>query len=139
MFLEGGESNHSNDRGGHTKFGITQKLYDKHRDKYKKPHASVAGLTTGGARLVYREEFYKPVEYCDNIERHYNYFDMCVNSGYRNYKKMQIENPADIYKYRKDFFSKIAENDSSQKVFLRGWLNRLDVIKTYFETGLKIV
>lgn len=70
---EGGESNDSNDRGGHTKFGISQTSY---------PHIDITHLTIEQATEIYRKDFWHRCR-CDDmpplIAR--AAFDAAVNMG----------------------------------------------------------
>lgn len=134
--LEGGLSNNSADKGGKTNYGISTPLFNQVKDKYDLSD-SVEDMTIDDAKTIYFEEFYKPVYAVGYKESHYLYFDICVNSGYGNYKKCRSksdpDNPQTIYDWREQFYNEIVENDSTQDRFLKGWLNRLDRIKTYFK------
>ncbi len=132
LFVEGEESKHKNDRGGHTKYGITQYLYNRIQDKQKLPRQSVSELTIEAAKEIYKKEFFAVVTPLQDKERYYNYFDMCVNSGQGNYSKLVAANPPNVYQWRRDFFDRIVENDLTQKCNLKGWYNRLAKIKNYF-------
>jgi lysozyme family protein len=82
--LEGGFSNHPNDRGGVTKYGITLTLYQK----IVNPNATASDLqaiSSNDARQFYKAQFF----YKNKIEQLPEgiwdiVFDMCVNHGPKN-------------------------------------------------------
>lgn len=126
---EGGYSNHKNDKGGKTKYGITEKLarslgykgemidmpkevaekyygdlYDRVKDKHK--------LGNEGTAIA---------------------FDLAVNSGEGRVKDMiksTGDDPEAMYSWRKDYYNRIVEKNPSQNVFLKGWHNRIDNLKS---------
>jgi hypothetical protein len=134
--LEGGLSNDSADRGGRTKYGVSTPLFNQVKDKYSINYL-IEQLTIEDAKKIYEGEFFKPIRLVDNKEAYYLYFDLCVNSGFGNYKKCygiaDSNKPETIYKWREQFFKDIVNKDPTQKRFLKGWLNRLSRIKQYFK------
>lgn len=140
MDLEGGEkfTNRKADKGGATKYGITQYLLNSIALRDKSTPLQVQDLTEDQAKEIYHDEFYKKVKSFSNSEVHYNYFDMCVNSGYSNYKNMlnrlkhkgQEDSLASIYDYRENYYKQIPNQHD-----IKGWFNRLDKIKKYFKKG----
>lgn len=79
---EGGYSNHSNDRGGATNFGITQKTYDTWRTKNKFKKQSVKNITRQEIDLIYYSMYWEPSK-CDILPNKIDclIFDIAVNSG----------------------------------------------------------
>ena len=70
---EGGYSNHPNDPGGETKYGISKRAY---------PHLDIADLTLDDAKAIYQRDYWNKVrgdELPDAIA--VNVFDMAVNHG----------------------------------------------------------
>jgi len=62
LTLEGkGFSDHPSDKGGKTRYGITQAVYDHYRDKIKLPHQSVNAISTNEVKDIYRNSYYKDV------------------------------------------------------------------------------
>lgn len=64
--LEGGESNHPDDRGGHTFHGFTQELYDAWRKKSGLDTRPVTQITRAEERRIALEEFWLPCK-CDQL------------------------------------------------------------------------
>jgi lysozyme family protein len=78
---EGGYSNHPNDSGGPTKFGITIADYRK----YIKPNATAAdvqAMNVHEAKTIYRQQYWN-AQRCDELPAGIDYvvFDYGVNSG----------------------------------------------------------
>lgn len=142
---EGGFVDDPVDRGGATKFGITQKTLQSARGG-KVSKEDVKGLTKAEAGDIYREEFYiKPKidQLPDSIKE--QVFDFAVNSGPGNaikaiqklagvkadgvigpqtIKAVEEVRPSDILTARLEFFARIVERDPKQAKFLRGWNKR---------------
>ncbi len=55
---EGGFSNHKNDRGGRTNFGISQIAMDEYTRKRNLPHKDVKYITKDEAAKIYYEDYY---------------------------------------------------------------------------------
>lgn len=155
---EGGVSNHKNDRGGLTFRGITQKVYDDYRKSIGKPQRPVTEIDDSELKEVYFQYWKrgscdylpKPLDVI--------HFDSCVNHGHLNANKILqrtlgvgedgiigkqtlsalhediaaigIEEVCLAYlRERKAFYENIVKNRPSQKVFARGWANRIDSLR----------
>ena len=134
MRLEGGFVNNPSDHGGATKYGITQSLLDavQYVDTEE-----VKDLTLPQAKTIYLREFYNPIVKILDVEsltakQEYAYFDLAVNSGIRAAGKA-YDSGQEIFAYRTALYQKIVAANPSQKVFLRGWLNRLTRIQNEFD------
>ena len=57
--FEGGLSNHTNDRGGTTKFGISKKSY---------PNLDISNLTLEQAKDIYKRDYWQPYPYKDIVD-----------------------------------------------------------------------
>lgn len=163
--IEGGYSNHKADRGGATNFGVTQAVYDAYRSKRGRAKQSVAMIAYDEVSEIYRNSYWRPVfgdvlpNGVDLVV-----FDAAVNHGVVQASKflqralgvsddgivgqetvsaahkddisgMTQHVIADILDQRRDFYERLAEKDASQKVFLKGWLNR--VAKLAKEVGIR--
>ena len=140
--LEGGDSNHPSDRGGLTRFGISQAAF---------PHVDIAGLTRANAIELYRQ-FYWDANRCGELPPALAVilFDGAVQHRHGVAAKLLQQSlgvPADgdigpltiaaarragvveaVTQYmarRAELYSYIVTANSSQSVFLKGWYVRL--------------
>jgi len=144
--LEGGYVNDPADRGGETKFGISQKSY---------PKLNIKNLTLNQAAAIYKQDYWDICQ-CDDMpaEVAVIVFDAAVNHGARRASMFlqQLVNSkmdgvigdktlASLRKYlsrrtvdgvvvkylsiRAQFYHDIVVGDSSQAKFLKGWFTRL--------------
>lgn len=80
--FEGGESDVVGDRGGHTKWGVTQRTYDAWRTTTGESRQSVALMTTLEMRTIYHEDFWDAIHGDElPIPLALVVFDMAVNSN----------------------------------------------------------
>lgn len=158
--FEGRYSNHLNDKGGATNFGITQKVYDEYTATKNLQLNSVTMITDGEVKEIYFCKYWYDGN-C-NLIRHPKvavlHFDSCVNHGIGRAAKF-LQEAVDvkvdgvigkvtleavnkykeqglIYRYleiREEFYHRIAEKNPSQKVFLKGWLNRIEILKSVLD------
>ena len=158
---EGGFVNHPADRGGATKYGITQKTLSDYigRDALR---SEVEGLSEEVARDIYERNYYVGIR-IDRLPEMIQpfIFDCAVNHGPRRAIKFvqSVCNQAgytpplsvdgamgpntrkgaewaamemgDVFleallEERRNFYRLIVERRPSQKVFLAGWMNRVD-------------
>lgn len=124
MTLEGKEfTNNKYDRGGKTKFGITEKAWG----------GPVENLTIEQAQTFFKKEHYVKVKKFFDKETHYNYFDLSVNSGHSIYIKA-LQSVEEIYDFRKKWFQHCSTLPDQMKN-LKGWLNRLSRIQSHFNAN----
>ena len=152
---EGGYSDNPADRGGPTKYGISQKNH---------PEEDIKNMTIERAGEIYRSDYWNPVR-GDDLPAGVDYvvFDSAVNHGPKNAGKflqkaanrlmagltvdgiignktldMVKSNGAilitDILRERDIFYSKIVANDPTQERFARGWQNRLSQVAVNVRT-----
>jgi lysozyme family protein len=151
---EGGFVNNSADRGGATKYGITQGTLAAWR-KAPVSVAQVQALTEEEARKIYRANYFAGIDGVTDSKVLGFLFDYSVNSGPRRAVKalqtvlgvtpdgdfgpaskaaLARVKQADLYGplicERLDFYLRIIANDPSQVVFAAGWANR---IKPFWE------
>ncbi|MBV2125755.1 MAG: peptidoglycan-binding protein [Candidatus Thiodiazotropha sp. (ex Ctena orbiculata)] len=141
LAMEGGFVNDPNDRGGLTKFGISQKSF---------PDLDIENLTREQAEVIYREKYWNLVR-CNELPGAYAValFGAAVNHGqFQAVRLMQqalrvktdgINGPitqsaarrqggAGLIRFlaiRARFYTDITLADSSQARFLNGWFRRL--------------
>jgi lysozyme family protein len=135
---EAGYSNHPADRGGPTKYGITQATLSSWRG-YAVPPAEVETLTIPEARQIYRAVFFRGLEGVTDPKVLEFLFDYAVNSGTgRAVKALMVVLGAQklgtvdqaklfwpLICERLDNFLRIIGNDHSQAIFATGWANRI--------------
>lgn len=136
------------DRGGETKFGIAQKA---------NPEIYVRDLTLQDAMEVYYEKYWLRGA-CDMLPYPLTiiHFDGCVNHGIGRAKKFlqqavgveadgvigaqtleaihsldQQEIIDAISQIRTNFYNSIVQRDSSQKIFLKGWMRRIQEVTDF--------
>lgn len=150
---EGGLSNHPNDRGGITKFGISRRAH---------PHLSITdikNLTWNQAQDIYYREYWQaagchllPWPLCLVV------FDHSVMSGVTSAVRMlqralgatvdgkigpetlsKVKQPlliaSDIVSRREAVFKRLAKVRPKNAAFLKGWLNRSQALLTESKKG----
>jgi len=144
LIREGGSrfTDNADDRGGATKYGISQRAY---------PNLDIANLTEDQARAIYKQDYWDRVS-GDNLKSQAvaeNIFDTAVNMGTTTATKLvqltldvgvdgkfgadtlKAVNAVDEKEFLTEFtlakvarYAAICNKDRSQAKFLLGWLNR---------------
>ena len=153
MSLEGGYVDHAVDKGGRTKYGITESRY---------PDEDIEGLTKDRAKMLYLEDFWLKYSINDLPDLYrLLIMDMYVNHSPRGValivqrsinskagrdvlsvdgifgektKRALMSYRPELFRimaFRVDYYHRIIKNDPSQKVFYVGWINRC--LKLYAE------
>lgn len=147
IYHEGGYSNHAEDRGGETKYGISNRSY---------PHLDIKNITLDQARQIYYCDFWIKGEYEQIIDEcvSIKLFEISINTGtvqannliqraLRSTGKSVVEDgiigqitlkainevdPTDLLAALKSeaagYYRLLAQANPSQKQFITGWLNR---------------
>lgn len=149
--LEGGESNHESDKGGHTNAGVTQGAYDAFRSSKSQPKRSVEYITDAEISEFYRDGYWLVAGYGlpDPLDFIVFQFGVVAGPG-RSVKILQavleIEEDGICGPVTKDaakrsnvkctceehvqaqnaYFDAIVDKDPTQEVFINGWHNRVD-------------
>jgi hypothetical protein len=154
---EGGYSNHPNDRGGQTNYGITQSTLNdaKKLGIIDNNVSSVKDLTLDDAKKIYKEMYWDKIN-GDALPADLSIalFDTAVNMGdktsvkmlqeilgvtqdgiigpqtlaaIQNYNGNLVDNFLDAREARYETIAK----QPSQGVFLKGWLNRVRTLRDY--------
>lgn len=152
---EGGYVNHKDDKGGPTKFGITERLARSYGYE-----GDMRDLTKDEAKSIYKQEFWDKLKLgrLKNKNMREFIFDAAVNHGHswgiriaqRAYNALNVKtivedgrigpqtiNALNKEEYQQDLcfwylivrgklFYDIAKGNYSQKSFIRGWGNRLE-------------
>jgi lysozyme family protein len=157
---EGGYSNHPNDRGGQTNYGITQSTLNdaKKLGIIDNTINSVKDLTLDDAQKIYKEMYWDKINgNALPTDLSIALFDTAVNMGDKTSVKMlqgilgvtqdgiigpqtlaAIQNyngnlVDDFLNAREARYETIAKQPS-QGVFLKGWLNRVSTLRDYIGT-----
>jgi lysozyme family protein len=162
---EGGYTNHPSDRGGPTNKGILQREYDQYRRDNGLPSADVRDILNTEVTDIYLHDYWLagrcdrmpwPVSLA--------HFDACVNTGLAQAAKflqrtvgtrddsligpltlgaltatLERESPsvlaARLARQRVAFYRQLAKRDPEQRVFLQGWLNRVEKLEATLGIG----
>jgi len=157
---EGGYVDHPADPGGRTNKGVTQKVYDDWRARQDLPPRHVESIEDSEVYAIYETGYWIPPR-CELLQRQLDLvqFDTAVNMGVgRAIRLLQraagcsvdghfgpettrvvgaCDVGATIAAYceaREAFYRNLAERRPKSKIFLRGWLNRLNALRS--EIGL---
>ena len=141
-------TNHPNDKGGPTKWGITLATLSSYRKK-QCTAKDVEELTRQEAKAIYSSIYAEPFSFCKDMEIHELLIDSAVNHGVGNAAKLLqraigVEDDGSIgpktkmaviayrgslfnavFAERLTFYGRIVKNNPSQSVFIEGWMNRM--------------
>lgn len=136
---EGGYSNHPNDSGGETNKGITHKTYDAYRKSQNLRVRSVKFITNKEVEDIYYNQYYKAsgADKIKDPKLAAVVFDTSVNMGIGRAKTILNQSNGDVSRYldlRLEKYKEFAEAKPSQKVFLKGWNNRVNDLKNYINS-----
>lgn len=119
MEFEGGYVNDPTDKGGATKYGISQKSY---------PDENIASLTIERAKELYLRDYWG-VAGCDDLTYPWDVvvFDTAVHVGPETAKLIARHSASwqDVLFHRARRYVQIVGKNPSQIKFLRGWMNRV--------------
>lgn len=135
---EGGFSNHPNDNGGATNYGITEATYRAYKGDSS---ADVRNITKEEVQDIYYKNYYQASgaeQYAKNGDSAYAFavFDAAVNHGVGAAQKMDSQAGGDVDKFmevRKQKYINIVANNSSQQVFAKGWQNRWNSVYSFID------
>jgi lysozyme family protein len=150
--LEGGYVNHKNDRGGCTNKGVTLNTFKQYYG-LGLDCDDLKNITEEQVENIYKKGYWDPCwgDKIQNTRIAQLLVDWAINSGVKTaIKGIQTIVGVDVDGYmgpmtvgainnyppkelfeklkaaRKNFYLSIVEKDNTQKVFLNGWLNRLE-------------
>ena len=139
---EGGYSNDSRDKGGKTKWGISQRAH---------PSVDIENLTATEAEMIYLKEYWNPLYIKIEERLSTRLFDVGVNIGVKKAIRI-LQNALNLYfdadlktdgQFGSNTLKSIKENDQksiysmfvfevsnyyaglNNETYLKGWLNRL--------------
>lgn len=153
---EGGYSDNPADHGGATDYGITQGTYDNYRSTHGMPLQPVNSITFTEVQMIYNINYWLPT-LCASLPQPVDLcvFDTAVNSGPQRAVKMlqqavgveqdgligpgtlaatnaltPLAVATQFCDEREAYVRGIAASQPSQQMFLNGWLNRVDALRT---------
>lgn len=153
---EGGYVDHPNDPGGKTNKGVTQAVYDAWRTASRLPKRSVRDIEHAEVEAIYRANYWAAAK-CDLLSSPLDLvqFDTAVNMGVGRavrflqtsvgttvdggfgpgtQKAVDAADPAKVVvaycNERERYYRALCEKNSKLAVFLKGWLNRLNSLRT---------
>lgn len=135
---EGGYVNNPNDKGGATNKGITQGTYNSWLISKGQQRKDVKFISQSEVEEIYYKNYWLKAG-CQNMSKKFAVlsFDTAVNMGVGRVREFL---QAADYKYPEKFIKarevKYREFASygNQKIFLQGWLNRLNALASFVET-----
>lgn len=135
---EGGYVNNPNDKGGATNKGITQGTYNSWLISQGQQRKDVKFISQSEVEEIYYKNYWLKAG-CQNMSKKFAVlsFDTAVNMGVGRVREFL---QAADYKYPEKFIkareAKYKEFASygNQKIFLQGWLNRLNALASFVET-----
>lgn len=134
---EGGYTNNPNDLGGATNMGITQATYNQWLYNKQRPLKDVKGITPKEVEEIYYKEYWMRSG-CNDMSPKFAVlvFDTAVNMGLNRAKEFlkaaEYKSPEKFIEAREEKYREFARY-GGQHVFLKGWLNRLNDLKTFVE------
>ena len=153
---EGGFVDHPDDPGGRTNRGVTQRVYNQWRVHHGLPPRDVRQIGDAEVHAIYEEDYWLPPR-SDLLRRKLDLvqFDTAVNMGVgRAMRLLQgavgsavdgafgplthqaaagCDLAATIPAYchaREAYYRRLAERRPRLRVFLRGWMNRLNALRS---------
>ena len=161
---EGGYVNHPADPGGATNKGVTQKVYSDWLRRHGRADADVRNLSDADMAAIYEDGYWTPA-HCQELPSPLDQvqFDTAVNMGVGRAVRFlqeavgaavdggfgsgtrqcveQADSAAALGRYldiRERFYRNLVDDKPDLGVFLKGWLNRLNALRSVV-TGLESV
>jgi hypothetical protein len=125
MKHEGGYSNHPKDRGGATKYGITQSTYSRWLKDYGKPWKHVSRITKEEAKSIYFKRYYTAIGAHKIVDDRFAYsaFDTAVLFGVNHARKLIVASNYDTNALKRKRIV-LHRSNPNQSVFRKGWEKR---------------
>lgn len=135
---EGGYVNNPNDKGGATNKGITQNTYNTWLKAHGLASRDVRLITNDEVEQIYFKNYWLKAG-CDKMSPKFAVlaFDTAVNMGLARVnqflKAAEWKYPEKFIVAREAKYREFAQY-GNQKIFLNGWLNRLNDLKKFITT-----
>lgn len=134
---EGGYANNPNDKGGATNKGITQNTYNNWLKTQGLTSKDIKNISNEEIEQIYYKNYWLAAG-CNKMDKVFAIlvFDTAVNMGFGRAKEFlqtaEWKYPEKFIKARKDKYQEFAQY-GNQRIFLRGWLNRLADLEKYIK------
>ena len=135
---EGGYVNNPNDKGGATNKGITQGTYNSWLISKGQQRKDVKFISQSEVEEIYYKNYWLKAG-CQNMSKKFAVlvFDTAVNMGVGRVREFlqaaDYKHPEKFIKAREAKYREFASY-GNQKIFLQGWLNRLNALASFVET-----
>ena len=135
---EGGYVNNPSDKGGATNMGITQYTYNSWLKALGLAKRDVKYITRSEVEQIYYKNYWRKAG-CHNMSPKFAVlaFDTAVNMGLARVKQFlrfaEWKYPEKFIQAREAKYREFAKY-GNQKIFLNGWLNRLNALKVELES-----
>lgn len=135
---EGGYVNNPNDKGGATNKGITQGTYNSWLVSQGKQRKDVKFISPAEVEEIYYKRYWLAAK-CNEMSKIFAIicFDTAVNMGVGRVQQfLKIAQWKDVDKFLDAREMKYREFaiSGNQKIFLKGWLNRLNDLRKFIKT-----
>ena len=142
FIFEGGYSDTKHDKGGKTKYGVTEKTWKAFGAKVNPNIKNVADISKEDAKKVYREQYYKNTAAAkvSDPRAAYVLFDSNVLLGPPRTKMLWRQSGENVEKFlelRQKFHDSRVVKDSTQATHIKGWTNRVEDIKSMVSRGIQ--
>ncbi len=130
---EGGYVNNKDDKGGATNYGITQNTYNNWLTAQNLQPKDVKYITDSEVEKIYYNNYWLKAG-CDKMSPEFALlaFDTAVNMGISRVKQFmkaaQWKYPEKFIAARREKYKEFSQY-GNQKIFLKGWLNRLNALE----------
>lgn len=135
---EGGYVNNKYDKGGATNKGITQYTYNNWLKSFGLAKRDVKNISQNEVEQIYYTNYWLKAK-CGTMSEKFAIlvFDTAVNMGLARAKQFlqasQYKYPQKFIDARKAKYLEFAKY-GNQKIFLKGWLNRLDSLQNFINS-----
>lgn len=135
---EGGYVNNPSDKGGATNMGITQYTYNSWLKSLGLASRDVRHITRSEVEQIYYKNYWRKAG-CHNMSPKFALlaFDTAVNMGLARVNQFlrvaEWKYPEKFIEAREAKYRELAKY-GNQKIFLNGWLNRLNDLKVELES-----
>ena len=135
---EGGYVNNPNDKGGATNKGITQGTYNRWLISQGKQRKDVKFISQAEVEDIYYKSYWLAAK-CNDMSKIFAVicFDTAVNMGVGRVQEfLRAAQWKDVTKFLDAREKKYREfaTYGNQKIFLKGWLNRLNDLRRFINT-----